>query len=185
MKHNINGFFFLLFSFCFFQIASSQKGGNALVQKLVIIRHGEKPDKGDNLSCQGFNRSVQLPAVLFKKIGVPQAIFVPALNEGNKTSAARMYQTIIPFAVKYNLRINTRYDVRDIDGLVKGIGKESGTVLVVWEHKAIGKIMKALGIPDAKWDEGDFDSMYVVTFPNGKAKLTKDNENLKPSGNCQ
>ncbi|GAC1420864.1 MAG: hypothetical protein NVS9B7_07040 [Flavisolibacter sp.] len=185
MKHNKDKFCFLLLAFCFFQSTWSQKTGNALVQKLVIIRHGEKPEKGDNLSCQGFNRSVQLPAVLFKKIGVPQAIFVPALNEGSKTSAARMYQTIIPYAIKYNLRINTRYEVKDVDGLVKGIGKESGTVLVVWEHKAIGKIMKALGIPDAKWDESDFDTMYVVTFPNGKAKLTKDAENIKPSGNCQ
>ncbi len=185
MKNNKLKVYFLMFAFCFFHSAWSQKAASALVQKLVIIRHGEKPDKGDNLSCQGFNRSVQLPAVLFKKIGVPQAIFVPALNEGSKTSAARMYQTIIPFAVKYNLRINTRYEVKDIDGLVKGISKESGTVLVVWEHKAIGKIMKALGIADAKWDDGDFDSIYVVTFPNGKAKLTKDSENLKPSGNCQ
>ena len=38
--------------------------------KVVIIRHGEKPaDKsegGDNLSCQGQNRALQLPAVLIK-----------------------------------------------------------------------------------------------------------------------
>ena len=45
--------------------------------KVVIIRHGEKPtekpsdksDGGDNLSCQGQNRALQLPAVLIKKIG--------------------------------------------------------------------------------------------------------------------
>ena len=39
--------------------------------KVVIIRHGEKPadkaDGGDNLSCQGQNRALQLPAVLIKK----------------------------------------------------------------------------------------------------------------------
>jgi hypothetical protein len=25
--------------------------------KIVIIRHGEKPESGDNLSCQGYNCS--------------------------------------------------------------------------------------------------------------------------------
>ena len=49
--------------------------------KVVIIRHGEKPtekpsdksDGGDNLSCQGQNRALQLPAVLIKKIGKVQS----------------------------------------------------------------------------------------------------------------
>ena len=35
--------------------------------KVVIIRHGEKPEKpatGDNLTCQGENRVLQIPEVL-------------------------------------------------------------------------------------------------------------------------
>jgi hypothetical protein len=38
--------------------------------KVVIIRHGEKPETGDNLSCQGENRALQLPAVLYKKYNI-------------------------------------------------------------------------------------------------------------------
>ncbi len=40
--------------------------GNGL-QKVVIIRHAEKPDDGDNLSCKGFNRSLALTSVLYNK----------------------------------------------------------------------------------------------------------------------
>ena len=32
--------------------------------RVVIIRHGEKPEEGDNLSCAGLNRALALPAVL-------------------------------------------------------------------------------------------------------------------------
>src|SRR5690349_5777022 len=76
------------------------------VQKIVIIRHGEKPAKGDNLSCQGFNRSLQLPAVLNKKFKVFDYIFVPSLNEGGSTKHSRMFQTIVPYGVGHNLDIN-------------------------------------------------------------------------------
>lgn len=166
--------------------ASAQKGSDH-PQRIFIIRHGEKPENGDNLTCQGLNRAMQLPAVLNKKIGIPEAIYVPALNLGKKTSEARMYQTIVPFAIKYNLNINTRYDVRDEQGVANAIMKENGTVLLVWEHKAITKIVRALGIKDQNvdWNDNDFDSMWIITFQNGKPVLTKDSENIRPSAECR
>src|SRR5690349_3025252 len=78
--------------------------------KVVIIRHGEKPDNGDNLNCQGLNRATALPKVLYSKFGTANEIYVPAVNTGNKTKSARMFQTITPYAVKYNLDINSSYD---------------------------------------------------------------------------
>ena len=178
--------FAVIISFCFSGVAKAQKG-NDQPQRIVIIRHGEKPDDGNNLTCQGLNRALQLPAVLNKKIGIPDAIYVPAINLGKKTSEARMYQTIVPFAIKYNLNINSRYDVRDEKGLANAIMKERGTVLLVWEHKAIIKIVKALGInePNIDWNDNDFDSMWIITFQNGKPVLTKDSENIRPSAECR
>lgn len=154
-------------------------------QKIIFIRHGEKPDKGDNLSCQGFNRALQLADILQKKIGMPNAILVPSMNEGKKTSVARMYQTIVPFAVKYNLNINTKYNVDEIDKIVSGLQKQTGTVLMVWEHKNISKIVRALGIQNAdKWDDNDFDSIWIVTYKNGVPVLTKTSEGLQPATTC-
>jgi len=155
-------------------------------KRIVIIRHGEKPDQGDNLSCQGLNRALALPAVLYKKIGLPSAIYVPSINTGKSTNVARMYQTIVPFAIKYNLKVSTKFEVDDATDLAAAIGKQEGTVLVVWEHKQAGKILQALGIAQKeKWDDADYDGMWIVTYSNGTPVLTKDTEGIHPSASCQ
>jgi hypothetical protein len=165
--------------------SSGQQGPSSL-KRVIIIRHGEKPDQGDNLSCKGLNRALQLPDVLNKKFGTPNYIFVPAINNGKSTSTARMYQTIVPFAVKYNLQINTRYDVADAKGLVNDLMKKDGTVLLVWEHKHIDNILKALGLQEAtKWSDDDFDSIWIVSFQNGKPVFTKDKEGINPGDDCK
>lgn len=183
-KLSISTFIILTAVLVFFNCTSGQKS-QSTPQKIILIRHGEKPDKGDNLSCEGLNRSLQLSDVLYKKFGVPNAIFVPSLNLGKSTNGARMYQTIVPFAVKYNLKIDTKYDADDIKGIADGVQKQSGTVLLVWEHKAISKIVKALGINDAgKWDDNDFDGIWIITYKNGSPVLSKDAEGIHPSSTC-
>jgi hypothetical protein len=47
--------------------------------KVVIIRHGEKPGSGDNLSCLGESRALQLPAVLYKEFNAPAFSYIPSL----------------------------------------------------------------------------------------------------------
>jgi hypothetical protein len=166
--------------------SSGQQVKATSVKRVIIIRHGEKPDNGDNLSCQGLNRSLQLPEVLHQKIGTPDYIFVPSINMGKKTSTARMYQTIVPFAVKYNMAINTKYDVDDTKGLAKDVLSRNGTVLVVWEHDHIDNIAKELGLQNvSKWPGSDFDSIWIIDFQNGKPVLTTDKEGLKPEANCR
>ncbi|HMI63613.1 MAG TPA: hypothetical protein VK518_22005 [Puia sp.] len=73
--------------------------------KIVLIRHAEKPAKGYNLTCQGLNRSLQLVPLLHSRFELPTSIYVPNLGQGDTTKHARMFQTIVPFAVKYNLRL--------------------------------------------------------------------------------
>jgi hypothetical protein len=157
------------------------------VQKVVIIRHGEKPDNGDNLSCKGFNRSLQLPAVLYAKYKVPDKIFVPAMNNGKSASHLRMFETITPFAIKYNIGINSKYDVDNVKEMAAAILKTNGYALVVWEHDKIDNLVKALGA-DAKgmkWSGDDFDSIWVITFKNGKATISTDKENINPANDCR
>lgn len=175
--------FILLVVYCH---SSSGQPGSSALKRVIIIRHAEKPEHGDNLSCQGLNRALQLPGVLNKKFGLPNAIFVPAVNTGKSTSTARMYQTVVPFAVKYNLDINTKYDVNDVKDLSKEIFKKQGTVLLVWEHNAIDNIVRALGVDTKeKWPDDDYDSIWIINFENGKPVLSKDKEGIHPSGNCK
>ena len=160
---------------------------NAQVQKVVIIRHGEKPDKGDNLSCKGFNRSLQLPAVLYAKYKVPGKIFVPSMGNSKSSSHLRMLETIIPFAVKYNVSINSKYDVDDVKEMAGSILKTNGYALVVWEHDKIDNLVKALGAnaKGMKWSGDDFDSIWVINFQNGKATFATDKENINPANDCR
>lgn len=166
--------------------SSSAQQNKSPLKRVIVIRHGEKPEKGENLSCQGLNRSLQLADVLNKKFGTVNAVFVPSINTGKKTSTARMYQTIVPYAVKYDLNINTKYDVEDTGDLAQDVLKQEGTVLIVWEHDHIDNILKALGIANSgKWPGDDFDSIWIVSFQNGKPELTKDREGIHPDATCK
>jgi hypothetical protein len=175
-----------LFSLLLFYFTANTACSQSNDLKLVFIRHAEKPDDGDNLNCQGLNRSMLLPAVLAKKFGKPNNIYIPAPKSGGVTKRARMLQTITPFVAKYNLNINSAYDVADYKRISKALLNESGTIIIVWEHNNIKPIVKYLGVKASSlnWPDSDFDSIWVVTFPNGSAVLTKDKEGLKPSAAC-
>lgn len=180
-----------VFAFVFLFIACLSINSNVFSQqkdaplRVVFIRHGEKPKKGSNLTCDGFNRSLQLPSVISKKFGIPTNVYVSALGLGEQTKHCRMFETAIPLAVKYNLTLNTKYEEKDASALAADILKQSGTVLVVWEHKAIVPIVQALGVKkDLTWDDDDFDSIWIVTFDNGTAVYSTDKEGIVTSSTC-
>ncbi len=153
--------------------------------KVVIIRHAEKSKDGDNLSCQGQNRATQLASVLYQKINKPDFTYVPALKLDKATKHSRMFQTVTPFAVKYDLTINSKYAVDDYDDVAKSVLKKEGTVLMVWSHAEISDLVSALGVDEAPtWDDADFDGMWTITYPDGKAVLTMDAEGLSPQQDC-
>ena len=153
--------------------------------KVVIIRHAEKPKDGDNLSCQGQNRALQLATVLHEKLNIPDEIYVPSLKSDDSTKHSRMFQTISPFAIKYNLPINSKYSSDENDKIAKSVFKKDGLVLMVWEHNAIQALAGALGVDDApQWDGADFDSVWIINYQDGKAKLVMDKEGINPAVNC-
>lgn len=163
--------------------ANAQQSGNL---KIVFIRHGEKEATGESLNCQGLNRAMQLPKVIVSKFGTPTIVYVPTLNAKTSTTHTRMFQTASPLAIKYGLSINSKYEVEDYSSLAQSLQAQTGTVVVVWEHKAMDNILKALGVKTKglKWGDDDFDSIWIVTFRNGKAILSVDKEGLHPASNC-
>jgi len=168
-------------------ISLSCVGGNAPDNrlKIVIIRHGEKPETGDNLSCQGESRALQLPAVLYQKFNKPDYTYIPSLGLDKSTTHARMFQTVTPFAVKYNLTINSKFDKNDYSNISENVLKKTGTVLMVWEHSSIQSLAEKLGVKSPpSWDGKDFDSIWVITYPSGKAELSPDKEGITPSLDC-
>jgi hypothetical protein len=163
--------------------ANKNSPSNSL--KVVIIRHGEKPKDGDNLSCQGQNRALQLASVLHAKLNVPDEIYVPSLKSDDTTKHSRMFQTISPFAIKYNLPINSKYSADENEKIAKSIFKKDGLVLMVWEHTAIQALAGALGVNEApQWAGADFDSVWIINYQNEKAKLSIEKEGINPSAEC-
>lgn len=185
-RHFLKYISILFYCICLFvNFTYAQTANDPL--KVVIIRHGEKPKAGDNLNCQGLNRSQLIPAVIVSKFGIPAFSYVPSVGADSSTKHARMFQTITPLAVKYNLAINSKFVGKDSTGLVNDMLKKHGTVLVVWDHKSILPIIHAFGIndPQLKWSDDDFDSIWIISFNNGIAQLTKDKEDLKPAIDCK
>jgi hypothetical protein len=158
--------------------------------RVVIIRHGEKPDSGNNLSCAGLNRALALPAVLDTVTGKPDYTYVPTIKAGKKTSSDRMFQTVTPFAVQQNLNINSNYAEDKTTDAANDVLKKAGMILMVWEHSNIPPLAKALGVPGTlSWHGKDFDSIWIVDFVSTKKGLkfksfSVKQENIKPADTC-
>ena len=155
-----------------------------------IIRHGEKPLAGDNLSHMGLARALALPDVLNKLMPLPpDYTYVPCIGTDKEdTTRVRMMQTVLPYAVQHNLTINSDFAPDEIKPLVKQLRRQRGTALLVWEHHNIVNIAAALKIEEPQeWPSDDFDSIWTITFsgrsPKGKAKfpvLTKSRQHINP-----
>lgn len=154
--------------------------------KIIIIRHAEKQEKNENLSCMGLNRSLKLVNVLYQKIGVPDYVYVPSVGNGSKTTHSRMFQTISPFVIRYNLSVNTAFKGTDFNQIVKDLKDKKGTVLFVWDHENIRKLAVSLGVDAAKtkWDDQDFDGIWVITGKGKSRTLTIDHEKIMPAAGC-
>lgn len=179
--------------------------------KLVLIRHGEKPENGlGNLDCKGLNRSLALPDVLIKKFGTPDFIFAPnparkIRDKGIYFNYIRPLVTIEPTAVKCNVPINSNYGFTQIHELLDELTNEkySGkTIFIAWEHVNLDKFARlfaknVMNVDDSKsfipkWSGSDFDSIFVFTqtidksdFNHSKTKyeFSIDKENLNNLSN--
>jgi hypothetical protein len=146
-------------------------------QTIVFLRHGEKPSGGyGQLTCQGFNRSLALPAALLAKFGTPQYLYAPSPAFKIADSAGSFYYdrplaTLEPLAVKLTKDIWSKYAYSDITALQKSVikaSKDNTTTFVAWEHlylqRAVQNIMNQYGggITVPAWPSTDYDSLYVV-----------------------
>jgi hypothetical protein len=154
--------------------------GDDSVERIVLVRHGEKPDKGlGQLTCQGLNRALALPSIIAKDFGRPDFIFAPNPSD-QKSDAGVAYDyvrplaTIEPTAITFSLPVNTNLGVSSTGRLPVVLEQplyRNALILVAWEHKGIEMIAGALlanhggsaaVVPE--WPGDDFDSIYVVTM---------------------
>jgi hypothetical protein len=146
-------------------------------EAIVFFRHAEKPSAGyGQLTCQGLNRALALPAVLINRYGKATYAYAPDPSVKISDPAGSFYYvrplaTLEPSAIRAGISVNTHYGYNDLSGLQSVLinsAKAHAVVFVSWEHdylvKAVQNIMNKYGggarVPT--WIAGDYDSLYVV-----------------------
>jgi hypothetical protein len=153
-------------------------GPPSTTETIVMLRHGEKPRAGlGQLSCQGLNRALALPAMLAHAFARPDAIYAPNPGERKSDSGAdfnyiRPLATIEPTAIALGMPVDSSIGFSQLDRLQQALEapvRRGATVLVAWEHHALvtlaGTLLVAHGgnsgtVPD--WPSDDFDRIYVI-----------------------
>lgn len=171
------------------------------VERLICIRHGEKPKGGlGQLSCQGLNRALALPPVLLSRFGKPDYIFAPnpdqKVDDGKSYNYVRPLMTIEPTAVVAGLPVNTEYGFKDLEGLKQEITKEKyrhAVVFIAWEHIFLDQFADKLVLAGGgntnsvpQWPRDDFDTIFIfdITYSNSIPKVSfhTEQENLNGLG---
>ncbi len=146
-------------------------------QTIVFMRHGEKPPGGlGQLTCQGFNRALELPTVLVAKFGKPHYLYAPSPAVQVSDSAGMFYYvrplaTLEPTAVKLGMPVRTKYGYTDIATVQAALvtpTKANKTLFVAWEHAQMQKLVQNImnkyggGARVPAWIYGDYDTLFVV-----------------------
>lgn len=153
---------------------------SAQPRAVIVIRHGEKPEDPEllHLSQRGVARSEALVAFITKdkhiaRFGLPAVLI--ASHPTHKGHGQRPRETLVPLASKLKLEIETPFESKDYARLAHVLSTDTryhGKVIVVcWVHEHLPALAGALGVtPEPpKWKDSDYDTAYVITYPDGKA----------------
>ena len=166
--------------FVFFLLAS---GCWAAPAQVLMIRHAEKPDSGDHLSPQGYQRAQayvhyfeSAPAVT--RYGTPVAIY--AMGQASANTSLRAIETVTPLANALGLTLHEAYTKKEVEGLVNEImstpAYDGKMVLICWEHKVLSEIAGQFGVspvPDS-YPGSDFNWVWEIDFAGGQVSNFKE-----------
>ena len=123
-----------------------------------MIRHGEKPADGDDLSDRGRKRAECL-SKHFKDTGITN------LWAFDDKKSKRPVETLQPLSRSLGLNIDTSVKRDDVDELAKVLGTLPGdsVSLVCWEHSVLPEIAEAIGVEHAPAYPGsEFDWQWTI-----------------------
>ncbi|MCW3845686.1 hypothetical protein OF829_00425 [Sphingomonas sp. LB-2] len=159
------------------------------MQKIMFIRHGEKPETGidgvtpagkkdkEDLIVQGWQRAGALarffaplaPNTIAAGLEVPTTLFAAAVNAASKS--IRPQHTITPLSQLTGIAIDINYGDGDEAALAAAAvaASANGPVLVAWQHQQIPcLISNVAGTPLApEWPGDRFDLVWVLDLIDG------------------
>lgn len=154
--------------------------------QVILIRHGEKPDKGHDLSPKGQKRAQALVGYFLKNpdvrmFGSPVAIYAQGVGTHK---SRRPVDTVTPLAKALKQKIipiDFAKGKEMVAEILKNPRYDGKMVLICWEHHAITDLAKVLGVEDPPKFPEAYDRTWVITFPaKGKPTLRKLRQNLLP-----
>jgi hypothetical protein len=177
-----------------------------MARKIMIVRHGEKPDKDDSihgvdakgehdkneLSPKGWQRSGALIRFFNPVNGQfsnptlarPDVIFAAAPSGHVKSQRSR--NTVQALADSLRIHINLKHTKGDEKALVENVLATEGVVLIAWEHNAILDVANQILGNDKtspqKWPDSRFDLVWVLDQQShpGEWKFTQVPQLLLP-----
>lgn len=165
---------------CFFASTASAAppASTPSIQRIVVIRHGEKPDAGlGQLNCRGLSRALALPDVIIPKYGMPQALFAPnpahrKPDRGKSYNYVRPLATVEPLAIRAGLPVEVKYGFEQAVPMARALDAPqyaTALVVVAWEHHLVVPLMQDIlkrhgGDPKLVelWKDDDFDRMDLI-----------------------
>lgn len=181
MKRKISALFF-----CAAAALALAAQAFAAPAQVILIRHAEKPEIGNELSEKGFRRAEALvkffqgaPAVTQR--GTPYAIYAAAPK--NEDSSVRSIQTVTPLARALGKTVNTEFTRGQTHKIAADIMENPAytgkMVLICWQHGHIAEIVRELAAYGASsadpqvslpaaWPGEAFDRAWILDFYRGK-----------------
>ena len=159
-------------------------------QRIMIVRHAEKPYAGDpdhnmgvrmdgsqdaeSLTVRGWQRAGALSALFgsaamaaTRGLSVPGLLYASAQDSSDPTGSKsrRPHQTLIPLAQRAGLVICSDWTKGQEAELCREVLTQNGTVLISWQHERIPAIAAAIpggNIPATQsWADERFDLVWV------------------------
>ena len=180
----------LLFTFLFLATSSLW----AMPAQILLMRHGEKPTVGNQLSPQGWRRAQALPTLFIRpelrRFGLPVALY--AMAPSHPGGSVRAIQTLSITSKTLNEPINTQFTKDSVAQLLMQIKSNpsfNGKFLVIcWEHTVLLEIARQLGLPNPPdWPDTQFDRMWKMNFSSQGQLIGFQNlpERLLPTDNLK
>lgn len=160
---------------------------------IVLIRHGEKPaDAGaphgvnkhgepddHSLSVRGWTRAGALAAVLAQapldgRPGLVRPARVFATRPTHAYRSTRECDTALPTALRLGLETDGTIEHGHEDELARAVQSGSGDALIVWHHRQLPTLARALAPanPDipATWPDDRFDLFWILAPDPGDGR---------------
>jgi hypothetical protein len=175
-------------------------------EKIMIIRHGEKPGvpvaadgidingivNPESLTAAGWHRAHALVKLFHphkagsirKGLAVPEHLY--ACSDKGATSSERPIETITPLAESFDqpLAIDSSIDAKNVDAIAVTARNAKGIVLICWRHEEIVAIANAIApgerIPK-RWPGSRFDMVWIFEArSNGSYRFSQLPELVMP-----